>query len=107
MNKGVSLIERKDNIFKKWINAIKSIFNVKSKKNEVKEKNMELDDFEYLKGIIEGRIDIKELDIGLKRRLVVLCEKRLDEVNNQIEQKDKQIYEGKKLLAQIENILTK
>lgn len=92
MQKELSLV--KTNRFSDFFNKIKSFFTKSNKKmEEIKTISpaKEIDDFEYLRGIIEGKIQIKDLDKELKKRLIKLCNTRLAEVNKEIEKIDAQI----------------
>lgn len=105
-----SLIKVNNNIFLKFFKSIKSLFlkNRNKKTEEIEEvqgiskdqENTPLDDFEILKDVINGKIEIKDLDINLERRLIVLCNNRIKEINKKIIAKD---FEIAKLKKQISN----
>lgn len=56
-----------------------------------------LDDFKVLKDIIDNKIDIKDLDIDLERRLIALCNNRINQINQEIISKDLEISKLRKL----------
>lgn len=63
--------------------------------------NSPLDDMEILKDILNGKIQIKDLDDDLKARLINLCNKRTEEVNKKIEDKKKEIEQIRKVLKKL------
>lgn len=60
-----------------------------------------LEDFEVLKNIIEGKTKIENIDIDLKKRLIVICNKRLKKVNESIKERELEIYRMEKLISEI------
>lgn len=101
-----SLIKVNNNIFSKFFKSIKNIFfrNKNKKCKEVQEtfkvqENTPLDDLEILKDVINGKIEIKDLDINLERRLIVLCNNRIKEINKKIIAKDLEIAKLKKQIS--------
>lgn len=98
-----SLIKVNDNIFSKFFKSIKSFFakNKNEKCKKVQEtfklqENTPLDDLEILKDVINGKIEIKDLDIDLEKRLIALCNNRIKEINKKIMAKDLEIAKLKK-----------
>ena len=55
-------------------------------------------DFEILKQIIEGSVNIEDLDENLKYRLLDLCDNRLVEVNKKIKETEKKIEKAEEIL---------
>lgn len=53
--------------------------------------NKSLDDFKVLEDIMHGKVDIKDIDIDLEKRLIALCNKRTNEVNQMIITKNLEI----------------
>ena len=112
MKKEKSLININNGIFSKIIKSIKSFlfkFGDKSKiqskeKNNTNASVLVLDDFEVLKGIIEGKIEIQKLDKDLKKRLIVICNNRLNEVNQKIEDKDVEIVKMEKIISSLNEL---
>ena len=68
---------------------------------EVKSETNEMDDFALLKQLIEGRIDIKEIDDESKKRLIAICNNRLEGIHKQIYDKKNEIRQMESLLADI------
>lgn len=64
-----------------------------------------LEDFEVLKAIVEGRTKIEDVDIDLKKRLIVMCNQRLQKINDKIKIKELEIDNGRKLLDFFQNLL--
>ena len=60
-----------------------------------------LDDMEVLKDIINGNKKIKDLDEDVKIRLIKLCQKRSQQLDKKIENKDKDL----KMLEEMINII--
>lgn len=60
--------------------------------------NLKIDDFEILKEIIDGKSDIKNLDVDTKKRLIELCSNRLDDINKKIHNKTLEIKRLKEIL---------
>lgn len=50
-----------------------------------------MDNFEILKNIIEGKVNINDIDSETKGKLIKMCEDRLNEVERKIKEKNKQI----------------
>lgn len=66
--------------------------------NKIKEEKQKLKDFEILKQIIEGSVNIEDLDENLKYRLLDLCDNRLVEVNQKIKETEKKIEKAEEIL---------
>lgn len=93
MEKEKSLTKVNNGFFSKLIQNIRiKLFKFREKNQvvnnsvSVASKQIPLDDFEVLKEIMNGNIKIEELDSDLKKRLILMCKKRLNEVNTEIEQ---------------------
>ena len=56
-----------------------------------------LNDFEVLKEVVNGNIKVDELDSDMKKRIILMCKKRLNEVNTEI----KQIRESTKKINEL------
>lgn len=65
--------------------------------------NQSLDDLKVLEDIIYNKIDIKDIDIDLEKRLITLCNNRINEVNKMIIDKDLEINKIKKLISNLTN----
>lgn len=52
-----------------------------------------MDDFETLKKVIEGELNINEIDSQTKQRLVIICKQRLRQVEKKIEETNEKIME--------------
>lgn len=66
-------------------------------------KNLELEkqklcDFEILRNVVQGSVNIKDLDKDLKLRLIDICNNRLIEVNKKIEDTNNDINRMKKII---------
>ena len=57
-----------------------------------------IQDFDILKDIVNGKIQIKDLDIDTEKRLIKLCDNRLKQMNEKIREKDIEIANIEKLL---------
>lgn len=88
------------------IKFFKNLF-IKQPKEELPTQNIqlevknEIDDFELLKKLMEGKIDISEIDNESKKRLISICNNRLDGVKKQIRNKKNEIKQMEDLLADI------
>lgn len=110
MKKEQSLVKTNDGKISKFIRFLKGIF-IKSNKqdNVVQNEQVEikisspLDDVETLKLIMQDKIDIETLDDDTKKRLIVLCQYRLDKVKVKIKDKEKELMDMKNILKEIED----
>lgn len=59
-----------------------------------------MNDFEILKKIVEGKIDIREIDSETKQRLIKMCKQRLEQVEKKIEEKNEQIRKLEEIIKQ-------
>ena len=57
-----------------------------------------IQDFDILKDIVNGKVQIKDLDIATEKRLIKLCDNRLRQMNEKIREKDIEIANIEKLL---------
>lgn len=57
-----------------------------------------LDDFKILKDIMHNKINIKDLNIDLEKRLITLCNNRVNQINQEIISKDLEISKLQKLI---------
>lgn len=64
----------------------------------------ELDDFVTLEKIIRQQIDIKDVDLDTKKRIIELCKQRLNEINIQIREKDTKILKMKKMIEELKTL---
>jgi len=62
---------------------------------------LELEDMELLEKIMKQQIDIKDVDINTKKRITELCKQRLNEINNQIKEKDIKILKMKEKIEEL------
>lgn len=106
MEKEKSLMKVNDSVFSKVFKSIKSFFyrfrnKDYSKVQEIAKpiENTALDDLEILRDVINGKIEIKDLDIDLEKRLIVLCNNRINEINKKIMAKDLEIAKLKKQIS--------
>lgn len=106
MNKEMALVHVDKGIFAKLTKIIKGIFSKFNKeKNVLKAENIkEIDDFECLKGIVQGKISIKELNIEQKKRLILLCDERTKSINNKIDDTKLKIKKIDEMLNKIEHM---
>ena len=114
MQKEVALIKVNEKGFYNILTKVKRFFaKFTNKNNEIKESNTNrkvveearpIDDFIYLKLIMEGKAQIKDLDKDLKRRLINLCNERLNEVNKEIAKKERQIKKAEEILEKVSNM---
>ena len=131
MKKEESLIEIKENKFKKFLDSVKSFFsNLLNKNknvptiqeaqntNEIKKENMQeetisdkeidgaqaLKDMEILGKVIKGEIKSSSLEPEVEERLIQLCRKRRMEIKEKIKQTDEKIEKINQLLLEIEEI---
>lgn len=72
-------------------------------KNPQTSLNKSLDDFKVLRDVIYGKKDIKDIDLDLEKRLITLCNNRINEVNKMIIDKDLEINKIKKLISNLTN----
>lgn len=104
-----SLIKVNDSIFSRFIKSIKNIF-YKPENHEYKEtkqntkvlKDTALEDLKVLKDVINGEIQIKDLDIDLEKRLIILCNNRISQINKKIEDKESKIIKIKKQISNLD-----
>ena len=68
---------------------------------EINNKTNEMDDFDLLKKLIEGRVDIAEIDNESKKRLIAICNNRLEGIHKQIYDKKNEIRQMESMLAEI------
>ena len=52
--------------------------------NDLTNDKQKIKDFEILKEIVNGNINIKDLDTPLKMRLIGICNNRLNQINEKI-----------------------
>ena len=64
-------------------------------------KNQKIQDFYVLQSIIKGNTDIKKLDNNTKKRLINLCNERIDFMNKKIKRKFEKIEEAENILKKI------
>lgn len=103
-----SLIKVNNSIFSRFIKSIKNIF-YKPKNQEYKEteqntkvlRDTALEDLKILKDVINGKTQIKDLDIELEKRLIILCNNRISQINKKIEDKDSKIIKIKKQISNL------
>lgn len=111
MQKEVSLIRSNNN----FISKLKSFFArfiknnkednfVEKTQSDLAEQLSDIEAFEYLKGIIDGKINIKDLDKDLEKRLIDICNNRMKEIDREIEKKEYQIEKAKELLENLNNM---
>ena len=62
-----------------------------------------LQDYEVLKKIVKGNINVKDLDKDLKIRLNDICNNRLNEVNKKIEETQNTILKIESIISQMNN----
>lgn len=118
MKEEIALMKVSENKFSLLLNNIKNFFfkfRSKSKqqvrKYEVSEVLSEenkkvnvLDDLDCLEGILSGKINIRDLDKDRKKRLIKLCDNRLEEVRKEIEKKKRQVAYAQEILKRIDNM---
>lgn len=89
MKQEKSLIKVNENKISKFIQFIKKFFN-KFKNKDIKKQNEEktssspMDDVDILKNILDGKLEISNIDDETKIRLIKLCENREQEVRQKI-----------------------
>ena len=96
MKKNESLIVKRENIFLKFIDKLKKTFKglVPKRKNTKRMENLEaiqLRDMEILKDVVNGNLNLKELDNETKKRLINLCQKWSEEIHKKTEIINKKI----------------
>ena len=90
MKQEKSLMKVNENKISKFIQSIKNFFNKFTNKNIRKQneekltKSSSIDDVDVLKNIIDGKIEISNIDDETKIRLIKLCENREQEVREKI-----------------------
>lgn len=109
MKKEQSLINTSDNNISKIIRFFKKIFIKFNKKDIIVEQTQvepenksPLDDVETLKLVMQGQIDIETLDNDTKKRLIVLCQYRLDNVRHKIKDKEEELDTMQNILKEIQ-----
>lgn len=89
MKQEKSLIKVNENKISKFIQFIKNFFN-KFKNKDIKKQNEEktsffpMDDVDILKNLLDGKLEISNIDDETKIRLIKLCENREQEVRQKI-----------------------
>lgn len=89
MKQEKSLMKVNENKISKFIQFIKNFFNKFSNKN-IKKQNEEktttspIDDVDVLKNILDGKLEISNIDDETKIRLINLCKNREQEVRAKI-----------------------
>jgi len=107
--KDTSLMIYKEKRIPRIIQFFKNLFTKQPKEQipmqviqtEVKTETTEVEDFALLKKLIEGKIDIAEIDNESKIRLISICNNRLDGVKKQIRDRNNEIRKMEGLLADI------
>lgn len=111
MKKEQSLIKTRVNNMSKIIRFFKQIFAKFNKKDVIVEQpqvepenKSPLDDVETLKLIMQEKLDIESLDDDTKKRLIVLCKYRLDNIKLKIKDKEKELDAIKSILSEIREL---
>lgn len=118
MKEEIALMKVSENKFSLWLNNIKNFFFKLGSKSKQQQKTSEVsevrsveeqkinvvDDLECLEGILSGKINIRDLDKYRKKRLIKLCDNRLEEVRKEIEKKERQIAYAQEILQRISNM---
>lgn len=107
--KDTSLMLYKEKRVPRIIQFVKSLLVKQSKavqkaQFEVKVETNEVDEFAVLKNFMEGKIDISQIDNETKKRLICICNDRLEGIKKQINDKSNKIKQMEGLLADI-NVL--
>jgi len=117
MKEEMALMKVSENKFSSLLNNIKNFFFKLGRKPK-QQKNYQVlkvesaheattkasDDLNCLEEIISGKINIRDLDKDTKKRLIKLCENRLEEVRKEIAKKERQIAYSKEILQRISNM---
>ena len=70
----------------------------------MKEDNQEIKDFEILKEIVNGKIRIEDVDLEIKKRLIEMCEKRLECLNDDIKKIKSNTEQVKEITKKLKNL---
>ena len=71
---------------------------------DVSSREQELKDMETLQKIIEGQVKITELDEFTKRRIIKICNDRLDVMKAKVENRKKEILRLEEILHKVKRI---
>lgn len=99
-----SLVKAEKGIFSRVRQAILNFFRRFNKnKTELQtvETTTDIQDFDILKDIVNGKIQIKDVDIETEKRLIKLCDNRLKQMNEKVREKDIEIAKIEKLLQDL------
>ena len=95
MKEEKSLTKVNNGFFSKLIQNIRTkLFKFNQKNNasasaastNATPENTALDDFEVLKEVMDGKIQIQDLNPDLKKRLIAMCKTRLADINKEIDE---------------------
>lgn len=106
MKKEESLVKVNDGIFARVCNFFRNIFRGKDKKEEivVEEENTNkyqaIKDIDVLDGLLHENVDINKVDDKTKERIVTLCNERLEQIRQKIQDIDSKIKEMDTFLAE-------
>lgn len=101
------LVKYNERIFSKISKFIKRLFSkfIKKAENEKQKSSyFLLDDMETLKNIMDGKIEIENLENDQKKRLLNLCNNRIDEVHKKTIERKMENSKIEKLLTQINDL---
>lgn len=112
MKEEKSLIKFRDSVFSNLIKKIKSFFTrfregqdkINNNETIIKASNT-LNDFNVLEGIIKENIKIEDVDINTKKRLITICNQRLERINEKIEDENLEILKLEKLIDEVDSLI--
>ena len=113
MKEEKSLIKTKNSFFSKIIVSIKRLFsktknnnyqNIKEVVAKKEQTSTQLSDMETLQQVMQGQVEIIDLEENTIERLVELCSNRLKEVNKKIIEKEYKISQNKKIIADLRKL---
>lgn len=102
MKREMSLTVANSSIFRNLFGFFRRFFDKSSiKKEEIENKESDINDFECLKLITEGEISVKDLGNDQKMRLISLCDERKEVINIKIKEVNEKIQKMTNMLNKI------
>jgi len=105
MKREMSLTMTESSGFRKVFGLLKSFFYKSTiKKEEDLSNESDINDFECLKLIAEGEINVKNLENGQKLRLISLCDERKEDIDIKIKEANEKIKKMTNMLNKINDV---
>lgn len=77
---------------------------VQIKLSDASSKEQSLKDFENIQKIVEGELGLSELDEFSKRRMITICQKRLEVIKAKVEEKKREADKLEDLLYKVKKL---